>query len=183
MLPIEGILFEPVGCLAEFPAGFREITTCFAGGGAAEAVEVQAVESARLYEDVVPALSELKSMGIKLLIASSLSNAAVTRFLDKHSLHGLFSAVWNRDNAGGVRAAPLRRAIACASLKPEQTMFLTDTAEGIKVAESVGVISVLIMNDPDEAKRLSMSHPAGGIVSLHELPDFVRFVAAGNVGK
>jgi hypothetical protein len=35
-----------------------------------------------------------------------------------------------------------------------------------------------MMNDPDEAMRLATLGPDGGIVSLHELPDFVRFLAA-----
>ena len=35
-------------------------------------------------------------------------------------------------------------------------------------------------NDPDEARRLTTHEPAGGIVSLHELPDFIRLVAAEN---
>ena len=45
---------------------------------------------------------------------------------------------------------------------------------------AVGVSPVLMMNDPDEARRLAMRQPAGGIVSLHELPDFVRLVAANS---
>ncbi len=65
-------------------------------------------------------------------------------------------------------------------VNPEKAMFLTDTAEGLRVAKSVGVQSILMMNDPDEAKRLAMHDPAGGIVSLYELPDFVRLVAARN---
>jgi hypothetical protein len=59
-------------------------------------------------------------------------------------------------------------------------MFLTDTAEGLKAAKSGGFSAVLMMNDPDEAKRLAMQGPAGGIISLLELPDFVRLVAARN---
>jgi hypothetical protein len=37
-----------------------------------------------------------------------------------------------------------------------------------------------MMNDPDEAMRLAVHGPSGGIVSLHELPDFIRLVAAEN---
>ena len=59
-------------------------------------------------------------------------------------------------------------------------MFLTDTLEGIKVARSVGLRPILMMNDPDEAQRLAMHNPAGGVVSLHEMPDFIRLVAAQN---
>ena len=34
-----------------------------------------------------------------------------------------------------------------------------------------------LINDYDEGRRLAMYGPTGGIVSLHELPDFVRLVA------
>jgi hypothetical protein len=120
----------------------------------------------------------LKAMGVKLFIASSLSHVAVTRFLAKCPHE--FDGAWSRDNAGGIKAVPLTRALECAALRPENAMFLTDTAEGLKVAESVGVNSVLMMNDPDESRRLAMLNPGGGIVSLHELPDFIRLVRAQN---
>ncbi len=212
MQAIEGIFFEPVGCLAEFPSGpfleaafrlfGRKRKTSQSGSRSywhllnlvqstnkklegserelVEALELQAVAAANVYEDVVPALSELKTMGIRLFIASSLSSAATTCFLDRHSLNDFFSAVWNRENAGGVKAAPLEAAIAGASLNPDQVMFLADTLGGLKIAQTVGAHSILMMNDPDEARRLAMHNPSGGIVSLHELPDFIRLVAAEN---
>ena len=215
MQAIEGVLFEPVGCLAEFPSDqFLEIAARLFGrkktmsqsGSRSywhllnlmdsankkldeserqliEALEVQAVAATSAYEDVAPALAELKTMGVKLFIASSLSNAAITHFLERNFLNEFFSAVWTRDDAGGVKAVPLAAAVGGASLKPEQVMFLTDTAEGLKVAKTVGVHSILMMNDPDESRRLAMHDPAGGIVSLHELPDFIRFVAAGNASR
>ena len=136
------------------------------------------MDGAAVYDDVLPALAELKVMGIKLFIASSLSSAALTRFHAKCPHE--FDGIWSRDNAGGTKTAPLMRALECASLRPEQTMFFTDTAEGLKVAASVGVNCVLMMNDPDESRRLAMLNPGGGIVSLHELPDFIRLVRAQN---
>jgi len=198
MGPLSAVLFEPVGCLAEFPGEpFHEIAVKLygrkgkasrsasreywhllnlmqeSGGASIEAFEVQAADAASLYEDVLPALAELKAMGIRRIIASSLSSAAIARFLEKcpHP----FDAVWTRDNSGGIKAAPLARAIT--GIQAAHSMFLADTAEGLSVAKSLGIHAVLMMNDPDEAKRLAVHDPAGGIVSLHELPDFVRFVA------
>ncbi len=150
------------------------------GRQALEHLELQAVDGATIYDDVLPALAELKAMGIKRFIASSLSEAAITRFLTRCAPEP-FDGIWNRDNAAGIKAAPLARAIDAASLRPHRTMFLTDTAEGLKVAESVGVNAILMMNDPDESRRLATHHPAGGIVSLHELADFIRFVRAQSV--
>src|SRR5713226_6378999 len=154
MQVIEGILFEPVGCLAEFPSEqFHEIAVRFFGLGRkkqhsksgsrsywhllnlmqtadktldkpdqvlVEALEVQAVAGAHVYEDVLPALSELKAIGIKLFIASSLSKNAIACFLEKCCPSEFFSAVWSRDDAGGVKAAPIAAAIGRASLRPEQ---------------------------------------------------------------
>jgi phosphoglycolate phosphatase-like HAD superfamily hydrolase len=205
---IKAVVFEPVGCLAEFPAKpFNEIATRLfeqhetsnASGSEAywelldlihhsgrtldasetqivEELEVQAVDSVQLYEDVVPALLELKSMGIKLLIASSLSAAAVSRFLVRFSLDDFFSAVWTRENSGGVKAAPLAKAIESGSIPPEEVMCLVDTTESLEVVKDAGANSILMINDYDEGRRLAMHAPTGGIVSLHELPDAIRLV-------
>jgi beta-phosphoglucomutase-like phosphatase (HAD superfamily) len=205
MQPIEAILFEPVGCLAEFPSEpFHEIAARVFGvpkkkpsrsGSRAywhllnlmegsdrtesiEALEFEAVTSAAIYEDVLPALSELQAMGTRLYLASSLSRAAVRRFLAKCSLDPLFAGVWSRDDARGIKAAPLRCALDAAPVQPQQAMFLTDTAEGLNVAKSISIHPILMMNDPDEARRLTTYGPSGGIVSLHELPDFVRLLRA-----
>jgi phosphoglycolate phosphatase-like HAD superfamily hydrolase len=145
----------------------------------AEELELQAVDRVHLYEDVAPALAALKAMDITLVIASSLSTPAVSRFLEKFSLTPFFSGVWTRDNAGGVKAAPLRKALESAGVQPEHVICLVDTADGIELATRVGVNSMLMFNDYDEGKRLAMLGPSGGIVSLHELPDAIRLVAEG----
>ena len=212
MQTIHGILFEPVGCLAEFsPEPFNEMATLVSGRESKasrsasrtywyllnlmettgmrlseseiaqiEDLELQAVETASVYEDVVPALSELVAMRISLVMASSLSRAAATRFIERAALNGMFTVVSSRDRAEEVRAFPLRNALTTAGLEPEHGMFITDTADGLQVANSLGLNSILMMNDPDEAMRLAVHGPSGGIVSLHELPDFIRLVAAEN---
>jgi beta-phosphoglucomutase-like phosphatase (HAD superfamily) len=220
MQTIEGLLLDPVGCLAEFPSGpFHEIAVRLFGrkGKAspsgsrsywhllnlmeaaetplkgerrniAEALEAEAVAAASIYEDVLPVLAELRTMGIRLFIASSLSRSSVTSFIERCSLGEFLSGVWTRDDrlqgaAGGVKSAPLLAALGGASLAPDQAMYLTDTVEGIKAARSAGVHPILMMNDPDEARRLAMHNPAGGVVSLHEIPDFIRLIAAQNTRR
>src|SRR5438128_12505133 len=121
MQTIHGILFEPVGCLAE------------------------SIEDATAFEDVIPALSELKAMGIRLSIASSLSSEEVTRFIEKTGLKDFFDAVYT------AATAPLLQALEAISVAPEHAMFITDTEEGLKMANAVGINSILMMNDPDEA--------------------------------
>jgi phosphoglycolate phosphatase-like HAD superfamily hydrolase len=142
----------------------------------AEVLELQAVEQARLYEDVAPALEELKSMGVDLLIASSLSTAAVSRFLDKSSLAVFFSAVCTQDSAGGIKAVPIAKAIESAAIPPDYAMVLVDTIDSIQMAKQMRTNSILMINDYDQGKRLAGQDPTGAVVSLHELPDAIRFV-------
>ena len=59
---------------------------------------------------------------------------------------------------------------------PSQTMYITETREGLLAAKSRGLISILLMSDPDEAMKLTALEPDGAIVSLLELPDFVRLL-------
>jgi beta-phosphoglucomutase-like phosphatase (HAD superfamily) len=185
---IDAILFEPVGALAEFPEGSRrywdrvqslESRTDPLGADERtrmENSEIEAVARAVIYDDAAPALSELRVLGIKLIAASSLSEIALTRFLERASLSHFFHHRWSRDTAGGVAGLVLTKAVGL--FEPSRVLFLADTEAGVRAAQQAGVNPILMMNDPDEAMRLTASKPAGGIVSLHELPDFVRLVAA-----
>ena len=208
MQTIHAVLFEPVGCLAEFPAlefdqiaahvfertfvnssgsgGYWQVVGLIKNEGGklsppnkeiAEKLELQAVNQVELYEDVVPALSELKNMGIQLFIASSLSGAATRCFLEKFALQNLFSGVWNRDNAGGVEAVPLAKAMESASLRPEYVISLVDTIESLQIARELGTNSILMINDYEQGRRVALYSPTGGIVSLRELPDAIRLAA------
>lgn len=105
-------------------------------------------EHGKLYEDAAPALAELDALGVKVIAVTS------------------------------VTEAELRKAVTEAALSADRVVCLTDTEQGLRAARAAGVHPILMMNDPDEAMRLTSLDPAGGIVSLHELPDFVRLIAA-----
>ena len=62
--------------------------------------------------------------------------------------------------------------------EPAATLYITSSKTGLEAAKARGLIPILLMQDPDEAMKLTKLEPAGGIVSLLELPDFIRFVAA-----
>jgi phosphoglycolate phosphatase-like HAD superfamily hydrolase len=103
-------------------------------------------EHGEVYEDAAPALAELVALGVKVIAVTSLSEAELTK------------------------------AVTDAALSADRVICLTDTEQGIRAARAAGVNPILMMNDPDEAMRLTSLNPAGGIVSLHELPDFVRLI-------
>ena len=107
------------------------------------------------FEDVAPAFAELRAMGIQIDPAPPPSPPA-------HPV-----VLLNRDSYG-----------AATDADPTETLYITDNAAGLTKARAAGMIPILLMHNPDEAMRLVANNPAGGIVSLLELPDFIRFVAA-----
>lgn len=160
MTHIDAIVFEPIGSLADASAG------------------ASSDPPAHAYDDAAPALAELKALGITLMAASTLSQATLTRFLDTTGLAAFFDDVRSTESTGGDRARVLEDALMSASIAPDRALYITDSAEGLLAARHAGVHGILMMNDPDEAMKLTAHNPAGGIVSLLELPDFVRFVSA-----
>jgi FMN phosphatase YigB (HAD superfamily) len=203
---IKAVLFEPVGCLAEFRA--QDFNSAAADlfdaspdsgltGSQAywellglmeqrqisaesllrlEEFELRAVEHADLYEDVRPALAALKSLGVATILVSSLSRGAVARFIAMHALADLLAGCVTRDEAGGIMAAPLRFALDAAGLDPAHVMALADTAQSLDLTKQLGLNAMLMINDYDEGRALAERNPAGGIVSLAELADALRLI-------
>jgi phosphoglycolate phosphatase-like HAD superfamily hydrolase len=203
---IKAVLLEPVGCLAEFrpdefvtaaaelfatspspeatgsQAYWRLLGLMEQHALAAEALarlqqlELQAVEHAELYEDVRWSLEELKSLGTAAVLVSSLSQPAVARFIERHGLADLFAGAVAREEAGGVKAKSVRFVIDQAHLDPARLLVLADTAEGLDMVKRLGLNAMLLINEYDEGRALAERNPAGGIVSLAELPDALRLI-------
>lgn len=67
---------------------------------------------------------------------------------------------------------------------PSETMYVTDNAEGLDKAKAAGMIPILLMHNPDEAMRVvTANKPEGAIVSLSELPDFLRLVGTRGASR
>ncbi len=206
MESIKAVLFELVGCLAEFrPDEFDTAAVDLFGASpvpgatgsqaywrllgfmaqsalapesllSLQELELRAVEHADLYEDVRASLEELKSLGVATIVATSLSRAAVMRLIERNALADVIAGLVTRDEAGGVMAKVLQSVLDKTSLAPAQVMALADTAEGLAMVKQLGLNAMLMINDYDEGRALAERNPAGGIVSLAELADALRLI-------
>jgi FMN phosphatase YigB (HAD superfamily) len=100
----------------------------------------------------------------------------MTRFIERYALADRLAAAVTRDEAGGVMGKVLRAVLEKAQLAPAHVMALADTAEGLAIAKQLGLSAMLMINDYDEGRALAERNPAGGIVSLAELPDALRLI-------
>ncbi len=171
---IKAVLFEPVGCLAEFRA--EEFNAAAGELFAAEAAASSGSQAYWRLMGLLAPLDELSQLGAAAFLVSSLSRPAVDRFAARFSLSEAFAGSVTREEAGGVLGRPLRHAVDLARLDPTRIMTLVDTAEALDVTKSLGLNAVLMINDYDEGRALAERSPAGGIVSLAELADALRLI-------
>jgi phosphoglycolate phosphatase-like HAD superfamily hydrolase len=135
-----------------------------------------AIARAELYEDVAASLQQLRSMDVSAYLVSSLSRQAVDRFIARFALADIFAGSVTRDEAQGVMSLPLRRAIEMTAHDPRRIIVLVDTAAALEISQQQGLNALLMINDYDEGRALAERHPAGGIVSLAELPDALALI-------
>ena len=157
---IDAIVFDIVGSLAD------------------ASIDAAPDKQLHAYDDAAPALAELKSLGVTLVAVSTLPLSELTRFLAASGLTEYFDDARSCASTTGDPSDALRDALAARSIAPDRALYITDTSDGLRAARATGMHGILMMNDPDEAMKLTALNPAGGIVSLLELPDFVRFVSA-----
>jgi phosphoglycolate phosphatase-like HAD superfamily hydrolase len=138
--------------------------------------EMAAIARAELYEDVAASLQQLRSMDVSAYLVSSLSRQAVDRFIARFALADIFAGSVTRDEAQGVMSLPLRRAIEMTAHDPRRIIVLVDTAAALEISQQQGLNALLMINDYDEGRALAERHPAGGIVSLAELPDALALI-------
>ena len=89
------------------------------------------------YDDVLPAIAELKAHGYRTFLTSSLSGAATAHFLERYVLKEFF---FPRSGTETIRAASKPHRFICDRRDISQTrggIFITDTLEGLKVSKTV----------------------------------------------
>jgi 2-haloalkanoic acid dehalogenase type II len=118
------------------------------------------------YPDVVPALSELKERGLKLVIASNW-DWSLPEWLEPTGLAGLIDGTASSAVAGAAKPAPdvFRDALRLAGVEPREALHVGDSIEGdVHGARAAGIRAVLIQR---------VGEPPDGvdaIRSLAELP-------------
>src|SRR5262249_50041939 len=101
---IDAIVFEPIGSLADVTA------------------DASTDAPAHAFDDAVPALAELKTLGVTLMAASTLSHDALTRFLDTAGLTRFFDDVRSTESTQGDRARLLEDALVSVSIAPDRAL-------------------------------------------------------------
>lgn len=118
------------------------------------------------------------SLQFALGIVSSGNRARVRRQLHEFALAGYFSACVCSEDAPEKKPhpAPLRLALKRMRLKPENCVYVGDTAEDIEMSRRAGVRAIGVLGPFPTAGRIRAAKPEILLGSIRDLPRHLRAV-------
>lgn len=128
-------------------------------------------EAWSVYDDVIPALLELKEQGIRLAVTSNF-DSRLDQLIDGLGLAAFFEAVHISSRAGAAKPDPLifKMALEKAQLSPEQAIHVGDSiSDDVGGAVAAGIYPILLDREwsfPDN-ERLTI------IRDLHQLVNYI----------
>ena len=123
-----------------------------------------------VYDDVFPALDELRSMGIRLGVVSNW-DSRLPHVLTLHGLYGYFEVVAFSHDVGFEKPHPeiFRRAIRALGGNPPDFLHVGDVADlDVEGAKAAGIDAVLL------DRKQGRAAPGPTVASLTEIPSLVR---------
>ena len=104
------------------------------------------VMNAKLFDDVLPTLTELKRRGLKLALVSSNVKYRLKAILEKNKLTHLFDSVVSYEDVKRPKPHPdmVLKALEEVGVKAEEAILVGDSINDVMSAKSAGVIAVLI---------------------------------------
>jgi len=132
---------------------------------------------ARALPDITDSLKELKGMGIRLALVTSNSENAVLGFLDKYDLHDVFEEHTSAE-LGLRKAEAIKLVLTKLGFRPEDCIFVGDTAKDIRESREAGVLAVGVLSGAHDLKRLQAEKPFAILKSVSELPLLVETAKA-----
>ncbi len=119
----------------------RSVSTLKSASRVIEKHELAGVERAEALEGAIELLRGLARSGAKIAIVTSNSSRTIRRWLARHRLGTVVSAIVGRDSLLGLKPSPemVRLALRKCGARPRQAAFVGDSAADFHAARATGV--------------------------------------------
>lgn len=110
---------------------------------------------ARLFEDVLSLLEELKKEGFVLVIISATEHELLFRQTEKYSINSYFKTILGTsNNLGKSKVQTALDWLRKENADPEETLFIGDTVHDFETAEAIGCDCFLVSRGHNSRRRL-----------------------------
>ena len=119
--------------------------------------EVEAEEGYLLMPGVREVLSDLRSRGYRMAVASSSSLSDIERFVNASGLSDCFDLLFSGEKAPNSKPAPDTFLLAAEELgaKPEECIVVEDSENGVRAAKAAGMACIGLQNPGSGDQDLS----------------------------
>jgi len=119
----------------------RPVSTLKSASRIIERHELAGVERAQALEGAIELLRAVARSGAKIAIVSSNSSRTIRRWLTRHRLGAVVSAIVGRDSLLGLKPSPemVRLALRKCGVRPREAAFVGDSIADFQAARATGV--------------------------------------------
>jgi len=144
--------------------------------GIFEEMELKAAQDAVLYPGAVETLRILRSMSLKLGIATNNGRAGTALTLKRLGLQGFFDAIVTRDDCEEMKpdSAPIKKILAELHASVDQAILVGDGAMDMMAAKAAGIRSVAVSTGPFPIERILKAEPDYLLGSINDLPSLIE---------
>jgi len=139
-----------------------------------KAYELSWAENSKIFQDTLPALRKLKSLGYKMGVVTNTSREAAARELSMHGIDAFFEVVITREDMKMLKPDPEGLLLALRKLSVEDFVFVGDLAHDSRAARRAGGISIIVDRKSSEKPRFQADHV---VESLKEIPTLIQHLA------
>ena len=137
-----------------------------------EEMELKAAQDAVLFPGAVETLRILRSMSLKLGIATNNGRAGTDITLKRLGLQGFFDAIVTRDDCEEMKPAgePILKILAELSVPPEAAILVGDGVIDVLAAKAAGIRSAAVTPSPFPIERVLNAEPDYLLGSVNDTP-------------
>ena len=127
------------------------------------------IKNCRLYEDVMPTLSQLVQDGYKLGLITNGDAENVNSILKQHNLENIFKTKVISSEFRSYKPLLFQRALELIQCLPQETIYVDDLVTDIYGAKELGMVTVLINRNKTTQDKMAKIEPDFRIDDLQKI--------------
>lgn len=137
--------------------------------------ELQLLEFETVLPGVRKLISDARSAGLGLAVASSSERTWVEGLLKQHDLIEPFDAIVCAEDVAHTKPFPdlFLKALECLEVQPNEAIVFEDSQQGVKAAKSAGIFCVAVPNKVTRCLTFEEANLVVSSIEDYSLPEYV----------
>ncbi|UCE43788.1 MAG: HAD family hydrolase [Candidatus Bathyarchaeota archaeon] len=132
--------------------------------------ELRFADRSKIFQDTLPALRKLKTLGYNMGLVTNTSREAANRILLRRGIETFFEVVVTREDMKRLKPDPGGIILALKRLNAQDFVFVGDLVHDSRAAENAAGVSIIVKRPPSKKLTFQANY---FVRSLQEIPDLI----------